>query len=146
MDKPKGILIFGIIEIIFTIVMIISSIFGLLLGMAYWVNSFIAIIGLIFYVLIDVIIISSFIGAIGLLKSKEWGRKTLIITAIAFIIVKVVHLFISLILIISITGSIIASFYALLNIIPLIIYKGILIWYLSKKDIKEYFQRTNSKI
>ncbi|MFH1586042.1 MAG: hypothetical protein ABIB79_04700 [archaeon] len=160
-NKPVGILIFGIAEIVFSVISVLLFISGLFLMLALtgiadaegmgelnqiFFQEYIGMtIGL--YIISLGISISSFIGAIGLLKSREGGRKILIIAAIASISIDVIS---SIMEFIPGTSSIVPgmgimmAFSITIGLIP-IAYNGVLIWYLNKKNVKEYFQIMKQK-
>src|SRR4030067_544021 len=83
MDKPRGIKVIATLILIFSGLSFLGTIFMYLLwGLSSYNNLIIEVIGL-------VLTIIFIIGAVGLLKYKEWGRKIVIFTAIGFLLLEI---------------------------------------------------------
>ena len=129
MDKPRGIKIIAILILIFSGLSFLGTIFMYLLwGLSSYNNLIIEVIGL-------VLTIIFIIGAVGLLKYKEWGRKIVIFTAIGFLLLEISNIIYA-----GIYGISLLLYTELFMFIIGAILYGLLIFYLSKKKVKEAFQ------
>ena len=129
MDKPRGIKVIATLILIFSGLSFLGTIFMYLLwGLSSYNNLIIEVIGL-------VLTIIFIIGAVGLLKYKEWGRKIVIFTAIGFLLLEISNIIYA-----GIYGISLLLYTELFMFIIGAILYGLLIFYLSKKKVKEAFQ------
>ncbi|MBS7249897.1 MAG: hypothetical protein KIH08_04795 [Candidatus Freyarchaeota archaeon] len=117
-ERPTGVTILAILMILYGILTLVG---GFLIGIAGAV-PFIGISVTVFiYVIWGIIYI---IGGLGLFSLRDWAR-------ILAIIINVLGLIGGIILTITIVSALIG--------IPMIIISIIIIWYLTKEDVKAYF-------
>jgi len=130
MSKPRGVTIFGIIEII-------SGLFGIFVGtLSFFVSPILSsmqpqIVNLIFLAIVSLILGAFVIVAgIGVLLLKKWARKLIIILAIFSILL-------------SSFNTIVAGVFSLSTVLFLflgIIYNAILIKYFVSEKVKQVFE------
>jgi len=155
-EKPVGIIIFGVAQIVFSSITILTGIIGLisLIAMLSMSGVFNGEIQPIISastsnitISISLIIVSLILGilgltaAIGLISMKNWGRKLLTITAISILVVAIVNT-----AIIPVTSTTVAAAWIISMVLAgvFFIFKAgyyiTLMWYINKKDIKALFK------
>ena len=142
-EKPAGITVFGILQIIFgsitILTMILVLVSFLILSQLEGLQEIFSEIDVnlpytIFTTIVSMLIgITGLVAGINVLRLKSWARKLLLGLAIFVISFGVVNLIVMYSMGISITGNI-------PGLVLGAVYYGLIIWYFNKKKVKTYFK------
>ncbi len=153
MAKPLGVIVFGILEIVFSSINLLSSINFITSFHTFFFNDLTMVVLFIIPVMIG---ISRLVGGISALMLKSWARKLIVINSIAQILSSIIAGAVLYLRAWSVKGNTVSiwdffgsiftskiSFVILITFVIGVIgiaYNILLIWYFSKKETKAAFQ------
>jgi len=147
MNKPTGVIVFGILQIVFSLIGLLilgRSLMGIisfysLLGISFWSPISSDIVTNIGYIFLLIIFAGGLTAGISVLMLKSWARKLSIVHALALM---VLMLSLFLLRFFSSGGSdqgIIYTYVFVVFLLPALIYACLIIWYFNRRAIRARF-------
>lgn len=137
-QRPTGVTVFGILEIIFSGFTIFSTLISLLTAVAMPQVFSMYGAGYIWYIYVSLVVsflvgVGGLCAGIGILMLKEWARKLLLGIGIFAVVTGLVNV------ILSFTYAGVFGMFSLFGFILGLVYYGLIFWYFLKPDVKAVF-------